>query len=97
MREYIKKILLAWSHGKQHASSGCGSSYYGTPSMTLRGNVIYSYDTPIAYIANGVMHLNSEKYSSTTSRQQSGLAYWASHQYGLKVVECNESEIKAMI
>lgn len=88
MREYIKKTMKAWKAGKKYACF--------QPSMTLRDNVIYSYSTPIAYIANGVMHLNTEKYSATTSRQQSGLIY-ISGEYGLRVIECTEEELKNMI
>lgn len=88
--------MLAWHKGKQYASSGCGSSYYGTPSMSLKGNCIYSYDTRLAIIKGNVMYLNNEKYSATTSRQQSGLAYWASHQYGLKIEEVTEYDLNRM-
>lgn len=95
MREYIKKIMLAWSQGKQHASSGCGCSYSGKQSMTLEGNTIWSYSTPIAHIKDGVMHLNTEKYSVTTTRQQSGLLN-ISGQYGLRVVKCTEKEVRTL-
>lgn len=88
MREYIKKTMKAWKAGKKYACF--------QPSMTLRDNVIYSYATPIAYISNGVMYLNTEKYSATTSRQQSGLIN-ISGQYNLRVVECIEDELKNII
>jgi hypothetical protein len=94
MRKYIKNIMSAWHAGKKSASSGCGCSYSGKCSMTLDENVIYSYVTPIAYIKDGVMYLNGEKYSRTTSRQQSDLAYCASHYYGLKLEYVTESELR---
>lgn len=97
MREYIKKIMKAWHAGKASADSGCGNYCGRTKSMSLRGNVIYSYYTPLAVIVGGVMYLNRDKYSATTSRQQSGLAYCASRDYGLRVVDCTESELAAMI
>lgn len=88
MREYIKKTMKAWKAGKKYA---CFQA-----SMTLRDNVIYSYETPIAYIRYGVMHLNTEKYSKTTSRQQSDLIN-ISGEYDLCVVECTEDELRKMI
>jgi hypothetical protein len=80
--------MKAWYAGKKYACF--------QPSMTLRDNVIYSYATPLALIKNGVMHLNSEKYSATTSRQQSGLIN-ISGDYNLRVIECTEDELRKMI
>lgn len=95
MREYIKKIMRAWSQGKQYATSGSGCSYGGKQSMTLEGNTIWSYSTPIAHIKDGVMYLNAEKYSATTSRQQSGLLNIAKD-YGLRVEEVTEQEVRKL-
>lgn len=88
--------MKAWHAGRSKASSGCGNYGCKTKSMTLWGNVIYSYYTPLAVIIDGVMHLNNEKYSATTSRQQSDLAYCASRDYGLKVVGCTEKELRKL-
>lgn len=85
--------MAAWHNGKKYASSGCGCSYGGKQSMSLDENLIYSYSTPIAYINNGIMYLNTDNYSVTTSRQQSDLAYCASSLHGLKVQRVTESEL----
>ena len=79
--------MKAWKAGKKYACF--------QPSMTLRDNVIYSYETPIAYISNGVMYLNMEKYSATTTMQQTGLLYIAS-QYSLRVEKVTEQEVRKL-
>lgn len=88
MRKYIKETMKAWKAGKEYA---CFQR-----SMTLYGNVIYSYGTPIAYISNGVMHLNTSHYSKTTTSQQYGLLN-ISGEYGLQVVQCDEYDLKKLI
>lgn len=63
--------------------------------MTLEGNTIWSYSTHLAHIKDGIMYLNTEKYSVTTSRQQSGLLNIAS-QYGLRVEKVTEQEVREL-
>lgn len=40
-------------------------------SLSVKGGVLYAYQTPLAVIRNGdKVHMNSDRYSVTTSRHQ---------------------------
>lgn len=97
MRQYMLRMFRDWMNGKKCGSSGCGSSDCGTPSASFKGDIWYSYDTEIAYRKDGKLYLSEYKYSATTSRQQSALAYLAS-QNGLQVeLVADDYELRKII
>lgn len=93
MREYVKRLFEAWQNGKKYARSGCGRN---GASMTLDGDTFYSYRTPIAHWKNGIFWLNSDKYSVTTTRQQTSLK-WMCYTYKVTFKEVTEKELREII
>ena len=101
------KLIEKWLSGKKTdsgASTGY-SSYMGgfgggtsSPRMSVRDDVLYSYDTPIALIdrEDNTVMLNSKKYSNTTTRQQRGVEAVAAH-LGFEVVEAPLAEAVAIL
>lgn len=76
MMKYIRKMMEAYKNNKN----------FHAPSISLEVNCIYSYDTLLAVIDKKTMHLNTTRYSRTTSAQQSDLIRIAT-EYGLKIKE----------
>ena len=64
MRKYMQKV------GGDFVS---GSNYSQAATCSVRGNVFYSYNTPIAVRKDGKYYMTEEYYSRTTSGQQNAL------------------------
>lgn len=64
MRKYMEKV------GSDFVN---GSDYSQAANCSVRGNVFYSYNTPIAVRKDGKYYMTEEYYSQTTSGQQNAL------------------------
>lgn len=74
---------------------GCISAY--TKTASIRGNVFYSYNTPIAYRKPGTcFYLNMDKYSTTTSGQQNALKE-ALESIEANVIIVTEAELETIL
>lgn len=87
-----EKVILAFLEGKEaHTPTREVGTYYLTftyKGQTLKtdGKELINYSTRIAYKKDGVVYLNTKKYSVTTSKIQSKIHFLAS-QKGFKVIE----------
>ena len=69
------------------------NTYKGRTLYTEKNNIgfcLYNYNTVIAFIVNDTLHLNTKKYSTTTSKIQSQLKCQASYT-DYKIVEYKET------
>ena len=65
-RRNIFKVFQAWKEGKRKASG----------AISTDGRTVYSYSTAIATVDDdGVVILNADKYSKTTTVHQNGIRY----------------------
>ncbi len=66
MRKNMEAVLDAFNRGHKKGKSD--------DTCSTNGSVVYSYKTPIAFRAkDGSIVVNGEKYSHTTSTQQTAL------------------------
>jgi hypothetical protein len=88
MRKYMQELTKQFVQGSI-------SAY--TKTASIRGNVFYSYNTPIAYRKPGTcFYLNMDKYSTTTSGQQNALKE-VFDSCGLEYTIVNEEELNTII
>lgn len=82
--ENVIKSFLQLKHAKTNLRN-IQNGYYTYKGRTLQtkeeniGFCLYNYDTIIAFILDNTLYLNKNKYSVTTSKIQSQLAYQATH------------------
>ena len=88
MRKYMKELTKQFIQGSIAAY---------TKSASIRGNVFYSYNTPIAYRKPGTyFYLNMDKYSTTTSGQQNALKE-ALESIDANVIIVTEAELETIL
>ena len=61
-------------------------------NLVIDGNALINYNTCIALKKDGLLYLNANKYSQTTTRNQNLLRRKAS-EYNIRVCECNQEQI----
>lgn len=69
-------------------------TYKGRTLHTEKNNIgfcLYNYNTIIAFILDNTLHLNTKKYSATTSKIQTQLRYQASYT-DYKIIEYQETK-----
>jgi len=84
-RKNTQQAIEAWKQGRSYRASGRN----GSPIWTL-GGILYSYDKEIARFSQATDRraiVNLEKYSVTTSCQQSG-ALMLMEKNGIHPVHC---------
>ena len=90
-----EKVILAFLNGKNaHTPTrNIQNGYYTYKGQTLsiNGIELINYSTKIAYHKNGMLFLNGDKYSSTTSHIQSKIRRLA-EDMGFKIVEYKENK-----
>lgn len=87
-----EKVILAFLEGKKaHTPTRQiqnGIYLYEGRTLESLGDTLYNYNTQIAYIKEGVLYLNTRKYSSTTSRIQSLIKRLATDR-NIQIIEFN--------
>ena len=88
-----QQVVQAWIDGKTSVR-GRVSPENGRQRLWVENDVLTSYSTPIAVINRGsqIIKLNKEKYSLTTTMQQSDVVRVAG-QNGYKVIEVGPNEL----
>lgn len=72
--------------------------YYKGRTLISNGNTLINYSTPIAYFdKHNILHINKEKYSTTTSKIQTQLRNSVKSNDNLIACEVTEDEIKELI
>ena len=61
-------------------------------NLRVEGNKLYNYNTLLAVNINGIIYLNSNKYSQTTSKNQNRI-----RKFSDKLIEVTEQEIYTML
>lgn len=91
-----EKVIRAFLNGYQAQTPlrNIINGYYSYKGRTLytQGNKLVNYSTNMARLEEGVVYINKNKYSSTTSKIQTMIKGLAS-QYGLQVVEVEPQEV----
>lgn len=84
----MQKLTDAW-----HAANVYSM---GEKTASFKGKVFYSYSTPIAFKHDGVIYINANRYSKTTTCQVLALKEYAqAHRF--RVQEVTEEQIKELI
>lgn len=87
-----EKVIIAFlnkekAHTPTRVINGGYTTYKGQ-TLNSTGNTLVNYQTVIAFWKDTTLHINTNKYSSTTSHIQSKLRRLA-ETYGYKIVEYN--------
>lgn len=91
-----EKVIRAFLNGYQAQTPlrDIINGYYSYKGRTLytQGNKLVNYSTNMARLEDGVVYINKNKYSVTTSKIQTMIRSLAS-QYGYQVIEVEPQEV----
>lgn len=89
-----EKVIRAFLNGYQAQTQlrPIEGQYFKGRTLYTKGNVLVNYSTNMARLEEGVVYINKNKYSSTTSKIQTMIRSLAS-QYGYQVVEVEPQEV----